>query len=209
MSKSAISISGSGAFGNIISQAKSNPRIGYGIAIAVILSLATGLLYFSDFVDSDRQALVELQHQKSQLEALARDHDWGNRHQQAEALSVQLQSRLWEAETDGLARASFLDWLRGLATSNGVDKIDVHVEIDSNSTNALKSRKMSGTLAGSFTPQSLEALLDQLLRSDRMIIIERLRIQLMPLPRIEMMVSTYLRPGTKAEKPQKIQLKGP
>lgn len=209
MNRSATAALGVGLFGNVISQARSNPRVGYGLCAIVIITLMTGLLYFDDLVESDQQAVMGLQHQQARLEALSREHDWANRHRMAEALSAQLQSRLWEAETDGLARAGFQDWLRGLAAKSGLNRVDVHVEIESNSNNSLKVRKMSATLSGSFTPHSLEELLDQLLRSSRMIIIDRLRIQHLPIPRIELMVATYLRPGTKADHPENRQVKAP
>ncbi|MGM3262724.1 hypothetical protein ACS22S_27455, partial [Klebsiella pneumoniae] len=39
------------------------------------------------------------------------------------------------------------------------------------------------------------------LQYERMIVIDRLRIQLQPVPRVEMLVATYLRPGTKTDRP--------
>jgi len=125
------------------------------------------------------------------LHRLAGQTEWQARRDSVKRLRVQLESHLWEAESDGLAQANFQDLIAKDAKDANVPRVDIHVEIV-NAGPAQSYRQMSATVSGPFTATSLQKFLAAMEGDTHMIVVDRLRIDTASVPRFEMLLSAYL-----------------
>ncbi|MEA2754932.1 MAG: hypothetical protein QOJ54_1221 [Aliidongia sp.] len=175
-----------------------NPRIHLGL-LAILAILLLGLWF--EIEDSHHHAGIQITgdaQQLSVLHRLAGQTEWKARSDSARRLRVQLESRLWEAESDGLAQVNFQELIGKLAKAAELARVDVHVEIVSSSTASQNYRQMSATVTGPFAAIGMQKFLAAIESDGHMIVVDRLRIETTPTPHFEMLVSTYLNP-TKAK----------
>lgn len=175
-------------------ETRKNPRIHLGI-LAIIVILLLGLWF--RIGDSHRDAQKQVADHAQQiaiLRRLAGQNEWKVRLENVQHLRVQLESRLWEAESDGLAQANYQDLITRLGQFANLPRVDVRVEIIGTTAANHTYRQMAATVSGPFTPQGLEKFLASLESDGHMLVVDRLRIETAPVPRFEMQLSTYLRP---------------
>jgi hypothetical protein len=92
-------------------------------------------------------------------------------------------------------RRNFQSWILEQANRAGVGVGDIHTAIDSALANPLKLRHLTAQLAGRFEEDRFVNLLQTIAGHDRLVVVERLEVQMTPVPRFEMVVGTYLRPA--------------
>jgi hypothetical protein len=165
--------------------------------LLLLLGATTAIasLTMLDALDTALQRrIAECQQQLARVEQLA-NADWRQRRDETEPLRVKAESRLWEAETDGLAQANFQSWITEQAGAAGVGPIEVHTAINANTNNPMKLRQLSAQVSGRFEPEGFFRLLQAIAGNDRLVIVERLDVQMLPVAHFEMMLQTYLRPA--------------
>ncbi len=179
-------------------ETRKNPRIHLGLlailAIGLVwlaFSLEDGGIRTQGQINSDAQQLAMMRH-------LAGQAEWKARRESVQRLRVQLESRLWESESDGLAQANFQDLISKFAKEAGVPHTDVHVEIINSSPGTQNYRQMSATVSGSFSTPTLQKFLADIEEDGHMLVVDRLRVETASVPRFEMLLSTYLRPNATA-----------
>jgi hypothetical protein len=174
-------------------ETRKNPRIHFGI-LAVLALVLLGLLFAID--DAAHESQGEIDSAAQQLPVLRRlvgQTEWKARLDSVRRLRVQLESRLWEAETDGLAQANFQDLIAKDAKDAEIPRVDIHVEIvNAGATQGF--RQMSATISGPFTAPGLQKFLADLDGDPHVLVVDRLRIDTASVPRFEMLLSTYLNP---------------
>jgi hypothetical protein len=178
-------------------ETRKNPRIHLGL-LAILTILLVGLWFEID--DSHHSAQARIAADAEQLTVLRRlggQTEWKARSDTAQRLRVQLESRLWEAESDGLAQANFQDLIAKFGKSAAMSRVDVHVEIINATAATQNYRQMSATVGGPFTADSMQKFLAELEGDGHMLVVDRLRIETASVPRFEMLISTYLRPTAK------------
>ena len=99
------------------------------------------------------------------------------------------------ADSDGLAQADFQDLITELAKQSAIQHLDSHVEIIGVTPESQSFRQMSATVSGVFSPDAMQKFLAGLDSDKHLLMVDRLRIETMPVPRFEMLLSTFLRPG--------------
>jgi hypothetical protein len=164
------------------------------LAILAATIAAAGLLILDAMDTSMLGRIAERQRQLVRIEQLGKA-DWRQRRDDTEPLRVQAEARLWEAETDGLAQANFQSWITEQAAVAGIGRIEIHTTINSNTTNAMKLRLLSAQVSGRFEPEGFLRLLQAIAGHDRILIVDRLEVQTLPVPHFEMLLGTYLRPA--------------
>jgi hypothetical protein len=163
---------------------------------ALALTLAAGGLMALDSADTSMQrTLVERRQLLARIENLGDGELWHRRRAETDLARVQAETRLWEAETDGLAQANFQSWILDQATRSGIAKIEIHTSIGATASKPLNLRQLTAEVTGGFAADSMSKLLEAIARHDRLLVIKRLEILTSPYPRFEMLVSTFLRPG--------------
>jgi len=171
-----------------------NPRLHYWTML-VIAILCIALWFLMDDAHSrKRQEIGAAAQQLMQLRHLAQETEWRDRRTAVEHLRLQLESRLWAADSEALAQANFQDTLVKLAGTSDMPSFDIRVELVANPANALKLRQMSASLSGAFNAEALQRFLAAMARDEHFLVVDRLHIELAASPRFDMLVTTYLRP---------------
>jgi hypothetical protein len=177
------------------------PRRSRILLVVLAFILGVGGLTVLDSHDSEiLQAMATKQRQLSRIEKLGQTDLWHQRREETDLARVRAEARLWEAETDGLAQANFQSWILEQANRASIGVGDIHTAIDSALASPLKLRHLTAQLAGRFEQDGFVKLLQAIAGHDRLVVVERLEIQVTPVPRFEMVVGTYLRPAPRAKK---------
>jgi hypothetical protein len=175
-------------------ETRKNPRTHLGI-LAILAILLLGLWFRIDDSHREAQGRIEADAQQlSGLRRLAGQTEWQARRDRVQRLRVQLESRLWEAESDGLAQANFQNLITRLGKEANLPRADVKVELIGATTASQGYRQMSATVTGPFNAPSLQKFLAKLDADGHMLVVDRLRIETASVPRFEMLLSTYLSP---------------
>jgi hypothetical protein len=165
------------------------------VRLLIFIIGASGLMIFDARRSEILRDLTANERQLARIEQLGRSDLWHQRREETDLARVRAEARLWEAETDGLAQANFQSWILEQANRAGVGVGDIHTAIDSALANPLKLRHLTAQLAGRFEEDGFVNLLQTIAGHDRLVVVERLEIQVTPVPRFEMVVGTYLRPA--------------
>ncbi len=166
------------------------------LLVMLAATLAVGGLMILDSIDSAMlKRIAERQYRLVRIEHQESVDTWRQRLNETEPTRVQAESRLWEAETDGLAQANFQSWIVEQAGAAGIGPLDVHTTINSTSNNAMKLRELSAQVSGRFEAESFFRLLQAIVDNNRLVIVDRLDLQTLPVPHFEMMLGTFLRPA--------------
>ncbi len=186
------------SIGKWLRENAATPRSRFLLACLAFTVAASGLV----LVDSaDSQVLRNLAERQGQLADIAHVGDgaiWHQRRSETDLLRVQMEGRLWEAETDGLAQANFQTWLIDEAARAGIGQIEIHTSINSTTANPLKLRQLTAQLTGRFEAVAFFKLLQAIAGHNRLLVVDRLEIQTVPAPHFEMLLGTYLRPAPAA-----------
>jgi Type II secretion system (T2SS), protein M subtype b len=159
---------------------------------------ASGLLVLDS---RDTEILREAADKRVQLwriEQVGQTELWQRRREEAQLARNQAETRLWEAETDGLAQANFQSWLLDEAKQAGIAVGEMRSSIDANPNNPLKLRRVSAQVSGRFETAGFIKLLQAIASQERLVVIERLDIHVAPTPRFEMVLGAFLRPAARA-----------
>jgi hypothetical protein len=166
-----------------------------GLLILLGATVAGAGLVLLDSLDNAMAGrIAELQRRVGRIEQLA-GTDWRQRRSETEPLRVQAESRLWEAETDGLAQANFQSWITEQAGGAGLGPIEIRTAINATANNVMKLRQLSAQIGGRFEPEGFFRLLQAIAGHDRLVIVDRLEVQTLPVPHFEMQLVTFLRPA--------------
>jgi hypothetical protein len=176
-----------------VHESAANPR---ARALLVVLgfTVAAGGLLLLDSRDSEmRREAAQGRAQLARIEQLGQPELWHQRWEEAQSSRSQAAARLWEAETDGLAQANFQSWLLDQAKQAGVAVGEIRSSINSNPNNPLKLRQLNAQLGGRFEAAGFVKLLQAVSSHEQLIVIERLDIQVAPVPHFEMVLGAFLR----------------
>ena len=109
------------------------------------------------------------------MRRLAGQVEWKSRREAVQRARVQLESRLWEAESDGLAQANFQDLITKSGKEADLPRVDVHVEIINPAATSRNYRQMSATVTGPFTADTMQKFLAKLEGDGHMLVVDRLK----------------------------------
>ncbi len=176
----------------LIAQIRANRRL--AIALALIPVIVWGYLILStqQWVDDEVSRLVRTREEAARLDRIATDASWARRAREADARRIELEGRMWRIETEGLARAEFQEWLLATSRIAGIGR--PQVRLDANDTDAQRQsgyKALNASLSGDFSPESLQAFLAAIANEKRLVVVNNMRIQRQPLPRIDMVLTAY------------------
>lgn len=191
------------SFSSFLAGIKANPRLRLGLWLIIGIAWLYGLLLLRDEVRhaaSEHQALAR---KVARIQAQAAQTEWEARVEPAQALQLELESRLWRESTIGLAQAAFQDWLSQAVQQANLTHPVVSVAAqeenapEKNTTGAPETNqngdiwKVSAKVGFDFTPKDLYALMGRLAGHDKQIVVETLTIRGAPSPRVEMLLVAY------------------
>jgi hypothetical protein len=170
----------------------------WGGAALCILVLAYVITGITDLADGWRRrgdaAMAALAPQRQAIDAA---QIWADARRSVERDAQRLDALLWQAASEGQARAAIQDFLSRSLITEGVDR--PMVRIDRVTATAVRDRFLvQVTVGGAIPLPALERWLGGLARSDRLITVDRLRVQSLPTARFEavLMLPVSVRAGS-------------
>lgn len=200
---------------DFLTQLRGNPRLRWGIALIVGIAWLYGILLLRDEVAdqtlryrSATQAIARLQAQLAQPE-------WADRTTAARAMAVQLEGRLWQAPTPGLAQSAYQDWVTATLVKAGINNPQVTVTVvedapAAGSTSAAPLTaaaapavaaptdlwKIKAKLNFEFNAPALMDFLARLESHEKQTVVNTLTARKEPAPRVDMEVVAYFQKQT-------------
>lgn len=202
---------------NFLTQLRGNPRLRWGVAlIAGIFWLYAILLLHESLQEQTRQYHATAQ-AIARLRAQLVQPEWLSRVVPAKTMAVQMEGRLWQAPTSGLAQAAFQDWLNAAMIKTGVTRQQITVTVideaaanapnqsqGSDSTTPADLWKIKAKLGFDFSAPTLLEFLNKIENHEKQIIVGTLSVHKEPMSHVEMELYGYFQkqaaPATKPNK---------
>lgn len=192
---------------NALAELKANPRLRWGLWGIVGVCWLYGILELRDDIQNKGDTYRALSKKTARIKEVATQEEWLSRRTDAQALRINMESRLWRENTIGLAQATFQDWLNQLTQQANLAKAQLAVAAQEGEGIGGKDQagaestfglwKVSAKLSFDFNPQSFYPLLTRIATHEKKLVMESLTIRSTPSPRVELLlVAYYLKPGS-------------
>jgi hypothetical protein len=188
-------------FDKFLAEFRSNLRLRLLLAGVVAIVWLYALLSLRDLAIAKNQQFIGLERQIAKTKLQTSAADWSQRLEAIKLLQVELEGRLWQNSTQGLAQAAFQDWLnqaaiRATLGRPAVTMLAVEEKGDAgnndNTANPaspnLQLWKVRAKLEFDFTPPGLMNLLKQITVNPQQVVIESLNIRKEPVPRVDLLL---------------------
>lgn len=176
---------------SLLKELRSNTRLRIGIGVIIAILLGYLILALRDQVTHLQQEHATVLERLNQLLTLAKQANWPERAVQAGQLRKQVESTLWQADTLGLAQATFQKWLDDKIKISRLE--DVKLEVDA--TLAVPHQpqlwQVTARLKGDFAPDKFNRLLYALAKHPQLIVTDQLDILQAATPRFTLIVKAY------------------
>lgn len=174
------------------------------------------ILLLRDQVSEKTDQYASIAKKVTRLQAEVQQQAWLDRVEPARMLRVQMESRLWQASTSGLAQAAFQDWLNQIFLQAAVGRPTITLsaldekapektdEVENNGESAavpVDLWKVKAKLEFDFNPQAFLSLMTLIGEHEKKTVIESLVIRKEPFPRVEAVVAAYFQKQKPADAP--------
>ena len=113
----------------VLKPLRDNPRLRWGVAAIVGIFWLYAILLLQEALQDESQQYRAAAQNITRLRASLAQPEWVARATAAQALAVQLEARLWQAPTSGLAQAAFQDWIKTALAKAAVTNPQVTVTV--------------------------------------------------------------------------------
>jgi hypothetical protein len=168
------------------------------LGVLAFVGAAVGITLVDEADSGIVLKLKQNQLQLARLEQLAHGDLWHRRRSETDVARVQAEGRLWEAETDGIARANLQSWIIEQANKAGLGRVEIQIGLEAGANNPLKLRQFSAQIRGRFEPAALFKFLEAIASHDRVLVASRLELQTLPVAHFELVLDAFLRPARSA-----------
>lgn len=188
-------------FDKYIAEIRNNVRLRFLLAAVVAIVWLYSLINLRDLAIAKNTQFVGLERQIAKTKLQASEADWPQRLQTVKSLQLELEGRLWQNSTQGLAQAAFQDWLNQAAIRANLgrpsvtmlaveEKGDVGTADGASGAASpnLNLWKVRAKVEFDFTPPGLMNLLKQITMSPQQVMVESLNIRKEPVPRVDMLL---------------------
>lgn len=201
---------------NFLSQLRNNARLRWGVTLIVGLIWLYGILLLRETLQEQEQQHRSTAQSVSRLRLQLTQPEWIARVAPARDMAMQLEGRLWQAPTSGLAQAAFQDWLNATMVKAAVARPQIIVtvldETDANNQNqdpgtATPSDlwKIKAKLSFDFSQATLLDFMGRIEGNEKQIITGALNVRKEPAPRVEMELFGYFqKQAAPATKPKEL-----
>ena len=198
---------------SLLNDLRNNLRLRLWLALIVGALGLYGILLLKDALHNAVQQQQAAAQSVGRLQAQLAQTEWLERLPAANILAVQLEGRLWQAPTAGLAQAALQDWLNASLVQSKATKPLITVTVLDEITaggdnNAAPFSPPAATADGTpatppdlwkikakvgfdFTQESLLAFLSLIESHEKQIIIETLNVRKEPVPHVEVQLLAY------------------
>ena len=142
-------------FKNLYDQLQQNDRLRWGLALIIGILWFYGILLLRDSVEeksrqylSTTQAIHRLRDQLTQTE-------WAQRVEPVKTLTVQLEAKVWQATTAGLAQAALQDALNTITLKAGVVRSQINVTVVEDTAPSISTPNQAKAATDAGLPEGL------------------------------------------------------
>lgn len=201
---------------NFLNQLRNNPRLRWGVALIVGIIWLYGILLLRETLQEQEQQHRATAQSISRLRLQLTQPEWIARVAPARDMAMQLEGRLWQAPTSGLAQAAFQDWLNAAMVKVAVTRPQIIVtvldEAGANNQNQAPGTatpsdlwKIKAKLSFDFSQATLLDFMGRIEGNERQIITGALNVRKEPAPRVEMELFGYFqKQSAPATKPKEL-----
>lgn len=183
------------SFQSAAAHLRDNPRLRWGAWIIIAILWFYGVLELRDVAAAKRESLQATSKQLARMQALGAERDWPSRRAAAQALRRELEGRLWQAGTVGLAQAAFQDWLTQTAQKSGLARPVIAVAAQEETAGGrVQLWKATAQMRFDFEPTSFYRFTAQLASEQRGAFVESLAIRGTPARAEVVVVAFFQRP---------------
>jgi hypothetical protein len=188
-------------FDKYIAEIRGNPRLRLLLAGVAAIIWIYALINLRELAIAKYTQFVGVERQIAKTKLQASQGDWPQRLQAIKLLQVELEGRLWQNSTQGLAQAAFQDWLNQAAiranlARPAVTMLAVEDKADTGTADSAAGAvspnvdlwKVRAKIEFDFTPPSLMNLLKQMMMNPQQVVVESMNIRKEPVPRVDMLV---------------------
>lgn len=202
---------------DFLNQLRDNPRLRWGVALIVGIFWLYAILLLRENLQQQTQQYRAAAQAISRLRAQLAQPEWAAREMPAKIQAVQMEGRLWQAPTSGLAQATFQDWLNAAMVKTGATRPQITVTVidevvanapdqnqDSSTTTPADLWKIRAKLGFDFSAATLLDFLNRIENHEKQIIVGALNVRKEPFSHVEMELYGYFQkqaaPATKPNK---------
>lgn len=195
-------------------QVRSNPRLRWGLWVILGIFWFYIILVLRDVLQEKQDKYHSVAQSVSRLNAQLAQPEWVTRAGAAKTMAVQMESRLWQAPTSGLAQAAFQDWLKTTLAQAGLNQPVLTVTSPDSATSTGTTAanpavspptdlwKVRATLSFEFNPENFITLMNKIEFGEKLVSIETLSIRKEPAPpRVDMQLIAYFQKQAHPEQP--------
>lgn len=188
-------------FEKFLAEFRTNLRLRLLLAGVVAIVWLYAVLSLRDLAIAKNQQFIGIERQIAKTKLQTSAADWPQRLQTIKLLQVELEGRLWQNSTQGLAQAAFQDWLnqaaiRATLGRPAVTMLAVEEKGDAGNndntanpaSSSLQLWKVRAKLEFDFTPPGLMNLLKQITVNPQQVVVESLNVRKEPVPRVDMLL---------------------
>lgn len=165
------------AFITLLDELRKNTRLRLGIWLIVAILIIYTITLANDEQKRWQQEYHTAATRLTQLQQLLQQTQWNQHANQAKSLIEQLEAKLWQAETQGLAQASFQKWLNDKIQAAKIENTNLQIEPALLLTTPENIWRVTARLQGNFVAKQLDSLLLSIATNPQMIILENVEIR--------------------------------
>ncbi|OQW90908.1 MAG: hypothetical protein BWK79_18385 [Beggiatoa sp. IS2] len=173
---------------------RKNARLRIGLWVIAMIVVGYIIMLLNDYSTQLQQTYYETLARLNQLQTVANQTNWMVRREQVQKQLTQLKARFWQADTKGLAQATFQKWLNTEVTKANIENARLQVESTLDVPHNTQLWQVTAKLDATFSPETLETLLAALSKNPQLVITERLQIFYQRNPRVSLIITAYFQP---------------
>jgi len=181
----------------LLTELRKNTRLRFGLWFIIAIMMIYIILVFNDYHAQLKQDYHTALTRLNQLQSLAQQTQWTERAVQVQDLRTQLEARLWQANTKGLAQAIFQSWLQEEVFFAQIEQPRLQVETAVEVPKNPNLWRVSAEVKGLFVQKRFYSLLLEIAKSPRTIVTERLDIRESSPPRFTLVLTAYFKRNEK------------
>lgn len=179
----------------LLLELRQNFRLRIGLWLIIGLFLSYAVIFLNTYQGKIKKDYQEALHRLHQLRTIAKQTQWPQRATQIHQLLQQLEARLWQAETKGLAQAMFQSWLQEEMYFAQFENPRLDMQAPLEVPNYPQIWQVTADLNAGISPIKLHQFLSGLLQNPQLVAIEKLDIRF---SRVNLTISAYfLKPKEK------------
>ncbi|MBE9561406.1 MAG: hypothetical protein IMF12_00900, partial [Proteobacteria bacterium] len=155
---------------------RNNTRLRLGVWLIIGLLLGYSIMLLNDYRLKTQQEYTTVVARLSQLETIANQSQWLDRTTEIRQVRKKVQGQLWQANTKGLAQATFQQWLRTITKQLKIDtkRLQVDPALDVSKYNDVW--QVTAKIRGNFTRKNLTDFLLKIATNPSIVVIEMLDV---------------------------------